>query len=163
MTGHHLTDEQFAGLLTGDCDAGGHLLGCAQCRYELRTVQDSLGEFASLSLEWAEERASKSISTRSVLLRGWQSASAWTAAAAAALTVAVLFTGQYQRRTQTPQATSVGAGQAADSDSEVADDNRLMMAIDKEMRWQPQTLISANELATPGRRSRETPSPRLTN
>ena len=160
MTGHHLTEEQFAGLLSGACDTNDHLLECAQCRHELRTVQASLEDFASLSLEWAEERASKSISTRSVLLRGWQSASAWTAAAAAVLTAAVLFAGQHQRN---PRAFSVVATQAADSDSEVADDNRLMMAIDKEMRWQPQTLISVDELAAPGRRSRETPSPRLTN
>ena len=160
MTGHHLTEEQFAGLLSGGCDTNGHLLECAQCRHELRTVQASLEDFASLSLEWAEERASKSISTRSVLLRGWQSASAWTAAAAAVLTAAVLFAGQHQRN---PQAFSVVATQAADSDSEVADDNRLMMAIDKEMRWQPQTIISVDELAAPGRRSSETPSPRLTN
>ena len=160
MTGHHLTEEQFAGLLSGGCDTNDHLLECAQCRHELRTVQASLEDFASLSLEWAEERASKSISTRSVLLRGWQSASAWTAAAAAVLTAAVLFGGQHQRN---PQAISVVATQQADSDSEVADDNRLMMAIDKEMRWQPQTLISVDELAAPGRRSRETPSPRLTN
>jgi hypothetical protein len=157
MTGHHLTEEQFAGLLAGGCDTNDHLLECTQCRHELRTVQASLEDFASLSLEWAEERASRSISTRSVLLRGWQSASAWTAAAAAVLT------GQNQRTTQAPHAFSVVATQQADSDSEVADDNRLMMAIDKEMRWQPQTLISVDELATPGRRSRETPSPRLTN
>jgi len=163
MTDHHLTDEQFAGVLSGDCDHNDHLLECAQCRQELRTVQDSLADFASLSLEWAEQRASRSISTRSVLLRSWQSASARTAAAAAVLTVAVLFAGQYQQRTRTPQATSVASSQATVSDSEVADDNRLMMAIDNEMRWQPQTLLSTNELATPGRRPRETPSPRLTN
>jgi hypothetical protein len=159
MTGHHLTDEQFAGVLCGECDHSDHLLGCPQCRQELRNVQASLEDFASLSLEWAEQRASTSISTRSVLLRSWQSASAWTAAAAAVLTAAVLFAGQHQR---TPQTISL-APHAAVSESEVADDNRLMMAIDNEMRWQPQTLISANELATPGRRSRETPSPRLTN
>jgi hypothetical protein len=160
MTGQHLTDEQFAGLLSGECDASDHLLGCTQCRQEFRTVQASLEDFASLSLEWAEQRASTSISTRSVLLRSWQSASAWTAAAAAVLTAAVLFAGQHQR---TPQAISVAPTQAAVSDSEVADDNRLMMAIDNEMRWQPQALISANDLANPGRRSRETPSTRLTN
>jgi len=163
MTGHHLTDEQFARLLAGDCDTSDHLLGCAQCRQELSTVQASLEDFGSLSLEWAAQRASTSISARSVLLRGWQSASAWTVAAAAVLTAAILFTGQYQRRTQTPQATSVAVSRAADSDSEVADDNRLMMAIDKEIRGQTQTLISVDELAAPGRRSRETPSPRLTN
>jgi hypothetical protein len=160
MTGHHLTEEQFAGLLSGGCDTNDHLLQCAQCRHELRTVQASLEDFASLSLEWAEERASRSISPRSVLLRGWQSASAWTAAAAAVLTAAVLFAGQHQRN---PHAFSVVATRAADSDSEVADDNQLMMAIDKEMRWQPQTLISVDDLAVSGRRSRETPSPRLTN
>ncbi len=165
MTGHHLTEEQFAGLLTGDCaaDASEHLLGCAQCRHEFSRVQASLEDFASCSLEWAAQRASTSISAPSVLFRGWQSASAWTAAAAAVLTVAVLFAGQYQRRTQAPQTTSVAASRAADSDSEVAEDNRLMMAIDKEIRWQAQTLISVDDLATPGRRSRETPSPRLTN
>jgi hypothetical protein len=162
MTGH-LTEEQFTGLLSGGCDANDHLLECAQCRHELRTVQASLEDFSSLSLEWAEERASKSISTRSVLLRGWQSASAWTAAAAAVLTAAVLFAGQNQRTTQAPHVFSVVATRAADSDSEVADDNRLMMAIDKEMQWQPQTLISVDDLAASGRRSRETPSPRLTN
>jgi hypothetical protein len=160
MTGHHLTDEQFAGLLAGGCDTSRHLLECAQCRQELRTVQASLEDFASLSLEWAEERASESISARSVLLRSWQSASARTAAAAAILTAAVLFAGQYQKR---PQAVSVAATQAAVSDSEVADDNRLMMAIDQEMRWQPQALISANELAASGRRPRETLSPRSAN
>jgi hypothetical protein len=165
MTGHHLTDEQFAGLLSGDCaiDTSDHMLGCAQCRQEFRRVQASLEDFAFLSLEWAEQRASTSISTPSVLIRGWQSASAWTAAAAAVLTAAVLFGGQYQRRTQAPEATSVAGSHAADSDSEVADDNRLMMAIDKEIRWQTQTLISVDDVATPGRRSREKPSPRLTN
>jgi hypothetical protein len=160
MTGHHLTDEQFAGLLSGGCDNADHLLGCAQCRQELRKVQASLEDFASLSLEWAEQRASMSISTRSVLLRSWQSASAWTAAAAAILTAAVLFAGQHRPRSQ---AMSAAPTQTADSDSEVADDNRLMMAIDKEMRWQPQTLISVDELATPGGRSPETSSPGLTN
>jgi hypothetical protein len=165
MTGHHTTDEQFAGLLSGDCaiDTSDHMLGCAQCRQEFKTVQASLEDFASLSLEWAEQRASTSISTPSVLIRGWQSASAWTAAAAAVLTAAVLFSGQYQRRAQAPEATSVAASQAADSDSEVADDNRLMVAIDEEIRWPTQTLISVHDLATPGRRSPETPSPRLAN
>src|SRR5271170_6873697 len=109
MTGHHLTDEQFAGLLSDDCaiDIRDHMLGCAECRQEFRRVQASLEDFDSLSLEWAAQRASTSISTRSVLLRSWQSASAWTAAAAAVLTAAVLFAGQYQPRTMTPQATSV--------------------------------------------------------
>jgi hypothetical protein len=151
MTGHHLTEEQFAGLLSGACDTNDHVLECTQCRHELRTVQASLEDFASLSLEWADERASRSISTRSVLLRGWQSTSAWMAAAAAVLTAAVLFAGQHPR---SPQAMSVVVTRAAaDSNSEVADDNRLMVAIDKEIRWQPQTLISVDDLATPGRRT----------
>jgi hypothetical protein len=54
-----------------------------------------------------------------------------------------LFAGPHQQRPLAPQAIRVGGKRAADCDSEVADDNRLMMAIDKEMRWQPQTLISA--------------------
>ena len=63
MTGQHLTDEQFTELLSGDCpaDASRHMLACTQCQWEFERVQASIEDFVTLSLEWAEKRASASI------------------------------------------------------------------------------------------------------
>ena len=67
MTGQHLTDEQFTDLLSGDyaTDASRHMLACAQCQGEFERVQASIEDFVTLSLEWAERRASTSISAPS--------------------------------------------------------------------------------------------------
>ncbi len=43
---------------------------------------------------------------------------------------------------------SIAGSQQADSASEVADDDRLMIAIDKEIRWQTESPISVDDLAT---------------
>jgi anti-sigma-K factor RskA len=163
MTGQHLTDEQFTDLLSGDCplDASRHMLACAQCQCEFRRVQASIEDFVTLSLKWAERRASASIPTPSAFVRGWRSASSW-AAAAAVLAAAVLF-GVHQERMLAPEAVSVASNQSAQSASEVADDNRLLMAIDKEIRWQTASLISVDDLATSARRPHSRPSRRLTN
>jgi hypothetical protein len=152
MTGQHLTDEQFTDLLSGDytTDASRHLLACTPCQGEFEQVQASIEDFVALSLEWAERRASTSISAPSAFVRGWQSASSW-AAAAAVLAAAILF-GVHQGRLLSPDVISVAGSQPAESASEVADDNRLLMAIDKEIRWQPESPISIDDLtASAGR------------
>jgi ferric-dicitrate binding protein FerR (iron transport regulator) len=164
MTGQHLTDEQFTELLSGGCplDASRHMLSCAQCQSELKRVQASLQDFAFLSLEWAEHRASASIPTPSALVRRWQAASTWTAAAAAVVAAAILFGVHQENRMQTPD-VSITVSQPPQSASEIADDNRLMMAIDKEIRWQAESPISVDDLATASTRPHSQSSRRLTN
>jgi anti-sigma-K factor RskA len=146
MTGQHLTDEQFTDLLSGDytADASRHMLACAQCQGEFEQVQTSIEDFVNLSREWAEPRAAKSISAPSAFARGWRCASSW-AAAAAVLAAAILF-GIHQGRLTGPGVLAVSGSQPAESASEVADDNRLLMAIDKEIRWQPESPISIDDL-----------------
>jgi hypothetical protein len=146
MTGQHLTDEQFTDLLSGGytADASRHMQACAQCQGEFERVQASIEDFVTLSLEWAERRASTSISAPSAFVRLWQSASSW-ATAAAVLAAAILF-GVHQGRLLSPDVVSVAGSQRAESASEVADDNRLLMAIDKEIRWQPESPISIDDL-----------------
>lgn len=163
MTGQHLTDEQFTELLSGDCplDASRHMLACAQCQCEFRRVQASIEDFVTLSLEWAERRASASILTPSAFVRGWQSASSW-AAAAAVLAAAILF-GVHQERMLAPEVISLASSQPTQSASEVADDNRLLMAIDKEISWQTDSLISVDDLATSARTPHSQPSRRFSN
>jgi hypothetical protein len=163
MTGQHLTDEQFTDLLSGDytTDASRHMLACAQCQREFERVQASIKDFVTLSLEWAERRASTSISAPSAFLRGWQSASSW-AAAAAVLAAAILF-GVHQGRLLSPDVISVASSQPPESASEVADDNRLLMAIDKEIRWQTESPISIDDLTDSAGSPHSQPSRRLRN
>jgi hypothetical protein len=150
-------------LLSGDytTDASRHMLACAQCQGEFERVQASIEDFVTLSLEWAEPRASTSISAPSVFIRGWQSANSW-AVAAAILAAAILF-GVHQGRLLTPDVISVAGSQPAESASEVADDNRLLMAIDKEIRWQTESPISIDDLTASAGRPHAQPSRRLRN
>jgi hypothetical protein len=163
MTGQHLTDEQFTDLLSGDYtgDASRHMLACAQCQGEFERVQASIEDFVNLSLEWAGPRASTSITAPSAFVRGWHSASSW-ATAAAVLAAAILF-GIHHGRLLTADVVSISGSQAAESASEVADDNRLLMAIDKEIRWQAQSPISIDDLTAPAGRLHSQPSRRLRN
>ena len=164
MTGQHLTDEQFTELLSGDCpmDASRHMMACAQCQHEFERVQASIEDFVTVSLEWAERRASTSIAAPSAFVRGWQSASSW--AAPAAVLAAVILFGVHREGMLTPDVISVAISQPAESASEVADDNRLLVAIDKEIRWQTESPISIDDLTTTSaRRLHSQPSRRLTN
>jgi hypothetical protein len=163
MTGQHLTDEQFTDLLSGDytTDASRHMLACARCQVEFDRVQASIEDFVTLSLEWAERRASTSISAPSAFLRGWQSANSW-AVAAAVLAAAILF-GVHEGRLLVPDVISVASSQPAESASEVADDNRLLMAIDKEIRWQTESPISIDDLTASAGRPHAQSSRRLRN
>jgi hypothetical protein len=147
MTGQHLTDEQFTELLSGDCpfQAIQHLKTCAQCHCEFEQVQASIDDFATLGLRWAEQRPAPRISTPSVWVRGWHALS--TRTAAAALLAAVLFGAYQQKRMQAPEVGPLVATTPDRSESQVADDNRLMMAIDKEIRWQADSPIAVEHLA----------------
>jgi hypothetical protein len=163
MTGQHLTDEQFTDLLSGDhtADASRHMHACAQCQCEFERVQASIEDFVTLSLEWAGPQASTSISVPSAFVREWQSASSWTTAAAV-LAAAILF-GVHQVRLLSPDVISVAGSQSAESASEVADDNRLLMAIDKEIRWETESPIPLDDLTASAGRPHAQTSRRLRN
>jgi ferric-dicitrate binding protein FerR (iron transport regulator) len=147
MTGQHLTDEQFTELLSGEYppEASRHMRMCAQCRSEFERVQTSIEDFGALGLLWAEQRPSPRISAPSAFLRAWQTQSMRTAAAV--LLAALLFAAYQEKRTQPPAVDPITAATAARSESQLADDNRLMMAIDKEIRWQADSPVAAENLA----------------
>jgi hypothetical protein len=163
MTGRHLTDEQFTELLAGDYpfDASRHLHECAQCRWEFNQVQASIADFGSFAIEWAEQRASVSIPAPSAFARAWQPRSAW--AAAAVLAAAVLFGLHQEKRIQPPGAITVANIHPAHSEQEVAEDNQLMMAIDKEIHWQAESPVAGDSLVESGRRPHSQAPGRLAN
>jgi len=167
MTGH-LSDEQLSELLYADCcsdcstEARRHLSACVECQSEFRRVRSALEGLASLGLAWAEQRASTSISSPSVLVRNWQSASTGAAAAAALLLAGTLFAVHQQKTVQAPQ-ISLASNHQTDSASEVAADDRLMIAIDKEIRWQTQSAVSIQNFAVAPRTRHSSSLHRLTN
>jgi hypothetical protein len=142
MTGQHLTDKQFTELLSGEYpfDASRHMKTCAQCRSEFERVQASIEDFGAAGLLWAEKRPSPRISAPLAFFHGRHSLSMRTAAAV--LLAGVLFGAYQQKKTQAPVAGSFTVAAPAHSESQVADDNRLLMAIDKEIHWQADSPVA---------------------
>jgi hypothetical protein len=145
MTGQHLTDEQFTELLLGEycIEASRHMEMCAECRSEFERVQTSIEDFGTLGLLWAQQRPAPRVCTP--WLRGWHAVG--TRTAAAVLLAAVLFGTYQEKRMEPPVADSAATATPACSESEVADDNRLMMAIDNEIRWQADSPVAGRNLA----------------
>jgi anti-sigma factor RsiW len=141
MTGQHLSNQEFSDLLIGDCslEVRRHVDACPQCEEEFKRVQSAIDDFGAVGLEWAEQRAPLSISPSSQLLFQCRSLGTW--AAAALLAAAVLFEVHQGWIVPTPATNNV-ATQAVESSTDVADDNRLMMAIDHEIRWQAESPLS---------------------
>jgi len=141
MTGQHLTNDQFTDLLIGDCplEVRRHVDACPQCQDEFKQVQSAIDGFGAAGLEWAEQRAPISISPSSQLLFQCRSLGTW--AAAALLAAAVLFEVHQGWIVATPAANKV-ATETVESTADVVDDNRLMMAIDQEIRWQAESPLS---------------------
>ena len=159
MTGQHLTNQQFTDLLIGDCSLNvrRHVDACPQCQEEFKQVQSAIDGFGAAGLEWAEQRAPLAISASSQLFSQCRSLGTW--AAAALLAAAVLFEVHQGWIVPTPAADNV-ATEVVESTSDVADDNRLMMAIDQEIRWQTESPLS---MATPAKHSHSRPPRRLAN
>jgi hypothetical protein len=141
MTSQHLTSQQFTDLLIGDCslEVRRHVDTCQQCQDECKQVQSAIDGFGAAGLEWAEQRTPMSISASSQLFLQCRSLGTW--AAAALLAAAVLFEVHQGWIVPTAVANNV-TNQAVESTSDVADDNRLMMAIDQEIRWQAESPLS---------------------
>jgi hypothetical protein len=137
MTNQHLTEEQFTDALTGDCDfeVSRHLHSCLQCQQAARQVQAAIRDFTAAGLEWAEQYAKQPLAVPSRLVPRWQAAAGW--AAAMVLATAVLF-GMHREE---PRPIATVAASAA-SPVNVAEDNRLLAAIDTEIRWQAQSPVA---------------------
>jgi anti-sigma factor RsiW len=142
MTNPHLTEEQFTEALAGDCDfeVSRHLQMCPQCQCETKRVQAAISDFTAAGLEWAEQQAPASIPVRSRFVPRWQAVSSWTAAALVA--TALLFGVHQGRPSQMAAGNAIPTPERPESSADVADDNRLLAAIDTEIRWQAQSPVS---------------------
>ncbi len=174
---NHLSEEQFSGLLLqqGNAATRAHLAACAECRVELERVRESLASFNTMSLEWAERRSATLGPVRIAAAGSQRLPLVW---ATAALLVVGVFVGgmhlEQQRRGMTgaanvPAAASsvvaVGAQQQTEQpmpvrpvkvatvrgvDPRIAEDNRLLAAIDRELNSSEPLLVPISELRTAG-------------
>ncbi len=156
----HLTDSEFADLLAGEFPgqiAELHLAACEYCRQELQAVDGSLGSFRQMSTAWAQAEAPRRVPMPSRLALHLGLRPSWGAGLAATAMAALLAVGM-----GLPGSTSVHENVAAPavvapSNTELANDNRLMLSIDQELNSQAQPAVPASELRPGARRDSQHP------
>ena len=133
----HLTEEQLSDLLLdqGTAAAQQHVSLCQPCRRELDHLRASIADFNDLSLAWAEHRAPRIPVPSRAAIR-WNAVPAWSAVGTAAVS-AIILLGAHERHIQSN--VSSLAAEASAQASIVADDNRLLLAIDQDIRVSHQT------------------------
>jgi len=148
MTSPHLNDDQFADCLLGsktNSAQAAHLLECPGCREELELFRSSVENFNSMSLVWSEKRSATSptcvVSKGS---SGWVSNWAWSMAIVMLLSVGT----SLHTRNEANQASSTvqtSAPNNQNSEAEIAKDNELMKAVNREIsRKEPFPLLADN-------------------
>jgi hypothetical protein len=148
MTSMHLTDEQFTGLLTGDCAETRlytHLESCPDCRAEFDRVQPAIESFNEVGLLWAEARAPRRVPVPSIWTLRFQGVSRWSMAAAAMLILGTAIGVHQERRAPMPVQTDL-ATTSAPSTTVLAEDNRLMVSIDQELSSDVRPQVPVTEL-----------------
>jgi hypothetical protein len=157
----HLTDDQIDDLLIGDAsaDSVAHMESCSHCALRLAAAESPIASFNAASLAWGQRRSATlplqlRQSPKGVLagsrLRVAAAAIGTTAAAvfALALILPMLHHGTATETAQAnPQAASaqtaavpvpdtppaVASTQSQTSEDQIARDNRLLQAIDREL------------------------------
>ena len=145
----HLNDAQFGALLAGQSPRPAvreHLAACDHCRLEVEAVLSAVEEFNALSLSRARRRAPRMVPTPSRLAQYLGGRPIWglgVAAGAAGFLVALgLSVGEEHPRPSPP----VRASAVVPTTGELAQDNRLMLSIDQELRSSVEPAVSASEL-----------------
>lgn len=139
MTGRqdHLNDSRFTECMLGGelpADIAAHLAGCEACREELERFRGAVGELSAAALVWSEARRPETLSAargQQTVLTPRFAVAAWGAAVCALLAVGVTPLLHHERAPERPAAT---AGlEAEDTEAQIAQDNKLMRAVDMEL------------------------------
>lgn len=142
----HLSDAELSDLLAGESPAEHtrlHLDACDYCRGELETVQESLASFSGFSTRWANTSAPSRVPVPSRWALRLGGIPTWTTGlAATALTGLLVFNlgpiGRAPRHADAKPAVVIPP-----SNTELADDNRLMLSIDQELNYQERPALAA--------------------
>lgn len=148
MNIEHLTDEQFASILSGDHSdlrTRLHVESCAKCQRELTSLCAAIGDLNYASLRWAEQRAAR-IEVPSRWLLNWNSMPGWGATLAGVLIFGVAIGAHMQVNQQSAVVERPSHTMVAPSDNELAQDNSLMNSIDNELSEQIGPRVPTSDL-----------------
>ena len=155
----HLTDAEFNDLLAGEMadDATRlHLAACDYCADELKSVRESLASFDGLSSRWAVAAAPERVPVPSRWALNLGLLPSWTTGlAVTALTGLLVFNfgpAHFAHLHAAPAPAAQTATVAVPSNTQLADDNRLMRSIDQELGYQERSEQSVEKLSSGDRK-----------
>jgi len=131
----HLSEEALNDVLIGEASpaAASHLAGCAACRAKVEQTGLAMQLFNKASLAWSETRSITMQAPR-VPARGRHlpfATAAWAAVAGLLLVAAVPVWRHAERPAPQPGTMAVSSNMGAeDSETQIAQDNELLKAVD---------------------------------
>ena len=140
----HLTEDQLDDALIGDLATGhaNHLTACEQCQMRLAEAGAPMAAFSAVSLAWSERRSATLPTPVQSATSAWLPRAIWGATAAAVLAVGVSVpsirhglgfgNAEIQRQTMIASTGPVDNPVAA-RDEQIANDNRMLENIDREL------------------------------
>jgi hypothetical protein len=140
----HLSDDQFVDCAAGieiSTEAAAHLRECAACREELAGFGVAVDSFNRAALEWSEARQVASLRERRWRWSGRPVFGMAAVALAACIMLAAGVTAvrQYEEGRRPADVAQVAGSQGVaepqgDSEAQIAQDNKLLMAVDVALR-----------------------------
>ena len=129
MIDRHLNDEAFDDVLIGlgTADAQAHLARCAECRARVESFQTTLGLFNDATLSWSEKQPERRHAARPVRGAFSRPVFAFGVTLGALLLLAVPTA--WHRLAPRPAQPSAVASATTDSETQIAEDNELMQAV----------------------------------
>jgi hypothetical protein len=158
----HLTDDQFTGCVIGlepDAIAAQHLAQCELCRGELAAFGSSVDSFNQATQSWSESQPIRSLRAAARQQRApWVprplfATASWALAASILFAVAISTAIHRHNGNLSPAIASAG-DPPEDSPAQIEQDNKLLMAIDREIRVDDRSQAQEYGFRTSSRRSR---------
>jgi anti-sigma factor RsiW len=148
MIDRHLTDEEFGELLAGSAAAEpqAHVQACTRCRAEFETFRRSVGDFHELGMLWAEAEAPRRIRLPIDRWQRWPLRSLSLVSVTAIVACFVLFGIRTTRIAAGPAHEVVSSALSAPPQAKLAEDNQLMMSIDRELSADVDLSVPVQEL-----------------
>jgi hypothetical protein len=165
MNFEHLTDEQFANILSGDHSdlrVRLHVESCTKCQRELTSLGAAIGDLNYASLRWAEQRAAR-IEVPSRWALNWNAMPGWGATLAGVLIFGVALGTHMQFNQQSVVVARPSHTMSAPSDDVVAQDNNLMVSIDNELTEQVGGQVPVSDLNVSSRTAHRRALPEVSN
>lgn len=156
----HLTDDQFTDCAIGlepEATVAKHLAQCEQCRNELTAFGSSVDSFNQATQSWSEAQPALSLPAGGRepqspwVPRPFFATASW--ALAACLLVAAAISSAIHRH-QANVSPQIAAESPQDSPAQIEQDNKLLMAIEREIHVDDRSPVQQYGIRTSIRRSR---------